>query len=338
MARKKQALDGKRLNAFGKNPNDLVIVGLDVIVPEDHELFELYDERIKKPLVERTIRDMMRAGVVLDIVARKYTFAKGTVVWGKPLAQDTDLPVVVDGRRRTQHSREANRRLDEKGEPLIVVPVKQWKGTIRDASLRMVALNAHREDDDVLTLARKASSMLARVKNEDDVAEHFNVSTHQLREWLRLLEASPAVVKAVEKGSLPASSAIELTRLPPDHQKVELEAAIAAGETSKSKVTARVRRKIAEGKGVKKSELPGKPPTVRELREVWEFIRESNSDLLDGMESVEQSAMGFLGIVCDGVFDSSKASKLIAHSLKKLADAKAEARKSKGKKPAEVVT
>jgi ParB family chromosome partitioning protein len=330
---KKQSLQGKRLNSFGMDPTKLVVIGLDVQVPKDHELWELYDPRIEKPLVERTVRDMMRHGVDMDVLVRKYKFLKGTVVWGKPLKEDTELPVVVDGRRRTQHSREANVRLAKEKEPLIVVPVKVFKGSVRDAGLRSVALNEHREDDDVLMKARKAKVMLDRIKNEEDVAEHFNVSVDQLRAYFRLLEANPSVVKAVEKGEIPPSSAIRLAKLPPDHQKVELEDAIAKGETSKAQIEARVRRRVAESKGAKKSELPGSPPTRRELTAMLRLVRENESDLVDTFESVEQAVIAACEFFLNGIASNTATGKLLAH-LRKKAEEADKAEKSKKSKPA----
>ncbi len=311
---------------------NLVVIGLDVQVPEDHELYELYDPRIEKPLVERTIKDMMKHGVDLDVVVRKYKFVKGTVVWGKPLKADTELPVVVDGRRRTQHSREANVRLAKDKEPTIVVPVKVFKGSVRDAGLRSTALNRHREDDDVLMNARKAKVMFDRIKSEEDTAENFNVSVDQLRDWFRLLEGHPQLVQAVEKGDIAASPAIKLAKLPPDHQKVELEDAIAKGETSKTQIEARVRRKMAESKGTKKSELPGTPPTRRLLGEMRRIVKENESDLVDVFESLEQSVVAIFDFVLDGIVAGTASGKLIAHLKKKAEEAdKAEKTKKKAK-------
>jgi len=331
---KKQSLQGKRLNSFGMDPAKLVVIGLDVKVPEDHELYELYDPRIDKPLVERTVKDMMKHGVDLDVVVRKYKFVKGTVVWGKALKADTELPVVVDGRRRTQHSREANVRLAKDKEPTIVVPVKVYKGSIRDAGLRSTALNRHREDDDVLMNARKAKVMFDRIKSEEDTAENFNVSVDQLRDWFRLLEGHPQLVQAVEKGEIAASPAIKLAKLPPDHQKVELEDAIAKGETSKSQIEARVRRKVAESKGTKKSELPGTPPTRRLLSEMRRIVKENESDILDVFESLEQAMISFLDFAIDGIISGSASGKLVKH-LKEKAEESDKAEKKKAKtKPA----
>jgi ParB family chromosome partitioning protein len=101
MTRLHQAIAGRRLNAFAVDPDNLIIIGLDTDDGPEHPL---YDERVKLPLDESTVLNIMAIGVKEPVLVRK-----------------TDgNPEVVDGRRRTMHAREANRRLRELGEKTLI--------------------------------------------------------------------------------------------------------------------------------------------------------------------------------------------------------------------------
>ena len=105
----KQALNGRRLNAFGMDPMDLTVIGHDTEDGPDHPL---YDERVKLPIDDAMVMNIASLGVREPIIVRK----------------NGDAVEVVDGRRRVLHARVANELLAKKGEPLITVPAMLAKG------------------------------------------------------------------------------------------------------------------------------------------------------------------------------------------------------------------
>lgn len=99
----KQALEGKRLNAFAMDASDLTIIGLDTKDGPEHPL---YDERIFLPIDEAMVRNIRAFGVIEAINVRK----------NGPNVE------VVDGRQRVRHARIASQRNVEEGLPPILVP------------------------------------------------------------------------------------------------------------------------------------------------------------------------------------------------------------------------
>src|SRR5210317_1175692 len=124
--KKKQAIDGRRINSFALDPYKLTIVGHDTDDGPEHPL---YDERIKLPLEQSMIANFRALGVKNPIRVHKTSDGK---------------LIVVDGRRRVLHAREANRQLAREGEPELEVPVLQEKGSNEDLEMTSISLNEHR--------------------------------------------------------------------------------------------------------------------------------------------------------------------------------------------------
>lgn len=201
----KQAFEGSRQSVYLMKPEDVTIIGVDTDDGPEHHL---YDERIKWALEENTVLDMMCRGVKVPIEVTK----------------DGDKAIVVDGRRRTMHAREANKRLAAKGAPTLRIRVlPPVSGEARDLLGSMVALNEHREDDSPLNRAKKAKRLLEYGHTETEIAVICKVTPQAVRNWLNLLSLDPSVQKAVERGDLAASAAVELKDLPKAEQKESLE-------------------------------------------------------------------------------------------------------------------
>lgn len=201
----KQALDGTRLNAFGMDPNDLVVIGYDTDDGPEHPR---YDERAQLPLDEPTILSMMVEGV-LEVVL---------------VCKNGDVVEVVDGRQRVKNAREANKRRKKEGQPPILVPCMVRKGD--DASLMGVGIIANelRQDDPLSVKAAKLQRYLAlRPGCEKEAAIRFGVSTQTIKNWSRLPDLDPKVVKAIEDKRIPESGGYALADLSRDEQKEALE-------------------------------------------------------------------------------------------------------------------
>lgn len=243
------------LGAVGKtdalqfDPDDLVIV-----TDPKHPL---YDERHDPnapgylPLDENSVRNVMTFGVLETILVRK----EGAKPDGTPIV------VVADGRSRVRWAREANKRLREQGAETIRVPAFSKRGD--DASLMgmMITANEVRKDDGPLVKAKKVQRFLNLGRSEEEAAVAFGVSGQTIKNYLALLECSPAVQSAVERGEIAATVAKKLSSLPRDEQKSALDkmreqgatrgkraaaaAAQAKGETTPTAATSLGKKSIA---------------------------------------------------------------------------------------------
>lgn len=201
----KQSFSAKRGNLWQFDPKDLVVIGIDTDDGPEHEL---YDERAKLPLEEPTVLNYMAIGVKQSVTIRKGPKGK---------------PEVVDGRRRVLHAREANKRLKKAGDPEIRVPAVLEHGSEVHMGLTAIALNELRLEDDTLTKANKAVRLLNRNGNDyEAVANAFGVSVTAIKNWVKLIELSPKVKKAISEGQISASAASQLHGLDKEAQAHKL--------------------------------------------------------------------------------------------------------------------
>jgi len=187
-----------RTNAYTFLPEELVLINN----PEH----PLYDERIKLPLDEGLVRNIMMNGVIEPIVITKLQ----------------DQPVVVDGRQRVRCAAEANKRLTAEGkEPVRVTAVVRKDQDINLFGVSISA-NENRQDDTPLGRARKCARYLSMGHTEQEAAVVFGVSKTCITGWMKMLSCSTEVIKAVEKGAISASAATELADLEHDEQNSAL--------------------------------------------------------------------------------------------------------------------
>jgi ParB family chromosome partitioning protein len=224
----KTTFEAQRFSGFVFEPEFIVIIGHDTKDGPEHPL---YDERIFLPLDEGMVLSIMAIGVREPV-----SVTKGF----------DDRPVVVDGRRRVLHAREANKRLRKQGEPLIKVRAVAESGSEEYLSHVSVALNEIRVQDGVLVKAQKAGRMLARGHSEADVAIAFGVSTASVRAWQKLEELPAPVKKAVSDGVLSANAASKLHGLPREEALQKLEELKGEHAQTGKKATA---RKVDKGDG-----------------------------------------------------------------------------------------
>ncbi len=268
----KQALPGKRLNAFGMDPGDLVIIGLDT---EDGPEHPRYDERIKRPLREETVLNIMSLGVQMAVKVVK--------VDGRP--------EVVDGRRRVMYGREANRRLKKLGEMPNLVPVMLAKGSDNLMEELGISLNEHREDDPLMTKVDKAVRMLGR--NADDyarTANAFGVTTQTIREWVKIAGVSKNLRSAIDTGVISPSAAAKLAPLKRSEQDEELAKLTANGKKATTKDANRATKSRQAG-----TALPP-VPAKRQLRKLVARSKEKDLELSDEFLLGVRYAIGDLDV------------------------------------------
>jgi len=251
----KQLLDGKRGNLFWMDPDDLVIIGIDTKDGPEHRL---WDERVKLPIDEALVENLLALGVREPILVEV----------------DGGKPVVVDGRRRVIHARAANKRISDK-RALLRIPVVGAKGTEEDKlDLLSVSLNEQRLNDTIMTRAAKAARMQERGHTPDEIGNAFGVNVQTVNMWLAIAGLAAPVRKAIDAGTVAPTAAAKLAKLSKEEQVEALEALVAEG----GKVTVGRTTAAANNKRKKngKSDAVAAPPrrALRRVVERWESTDE----------------------------------------------------------------
>lgn len=199
-----QAVQAPRGTIFKMRPGELTIIGVDTDDGPEHPL---YDPRIKLPLDEALVKNIMVNGVIEVIKATK----------------EGDRLLVWDGRRRDLHAREAERRLIEQGlatELRVGVLVSQdTQANLFDKGL---SANRFRVDDGILSSARSAQKSIDLGGTVESVSVKMGVSDQTVRNWLGLLGLQVKVLAAVEQGRIGATVAMTMIGLSPEEQLKQL--------------------------------------------------------------------------------------------------------------------
>lgn len=193
------------------DPEELVLV--------TDETHPLWDERMKLPLDEASVVNVMTIGILEPILVRK----NGHDESGKPIVE------VVDGRQRVRWAREANKRLTKAGKEPLRVPAVRKRGEDGDLLGMMISTNEIRRADDSMTRARKVKRYLDMGRTEEDAANRFGKSIATIKNLLTLLDASPPVQKAIEDGKLSIQAGKRIAVLPKEEQGAALDEVLKAG-------------------------------------------------------------------------------------------------------------
>lgn len=199
------------------DPRSLVIIGLDT---EDGPEHSLYDPRIKLPLVEETVRNIKLYGVSLPVLVIREKLDDG----GSRL-------LVIDGRQRVRSAREANRRLHEEGQPMALIPyqVKLMGKEAEGKILLSLALNAHRQDDDIVTLCEKALHAVVKGVSKLSVCNAMKITAGTLERYTSVAsECIPSVKNALREGLIGIGQAATLAKLSDGKQASALKEMLSA--------------------------------------------------------------------------------------------------------------
>jgi len=205
-----------RADGYSAYPEDLTLV----TDPQD----PLFDPRALEPFDENMVKSILfqRQGVKETILVVKR-------------GQDV---CIVDGRRRVIAAREVNQRLLASGQETIKVPVK-IEYSHREVDLLGLSgmLNAIRKDESYIETAEKVGRYMSlESAKADEAAIQFGVSVTQIKKMLALLTLNNQVIKAIGKGVISASAALEWVDMPHDQQREALASAMeAAPESQKIK-------------------------------------------------------------------------------------------------------
>lgn len=218
------------------DPASVTIVGLDTEANADDPL---YDERVNLPLDESMVLNIMALGVLNPV----------------SVARDGDNLFVVDGRQRVRATREAAKRQQALGEIPTMLPVIEVKGNDNRLASVMISTNEIRRSDETLTRAYKASRLMDRLRDAEQVAVLFGVSPQTIRNWGRVTDAIQEIQDAVRDELITFTDGMNLGSLDRSEQKAELDKLLAllAKKNKGEKKPKAVERK--EQLGVKKSWL-----------------------------------------------------------------------------------
>lgn len=188
------------------DPNDLVIIGKDTDDGPDHNL---YDPRIKLKLSESMILSIMAQGVLENVT----------------VAGIDGKPVVVDGRRRVLHAREALARMRKADKDAVLrVPASFRKDTDAGLFATMIVANSHRLNDDAVAEARKAEIMKERHNaSDEDIAKAFGWTTQTVRNRRKLLTLPAKVLRKVSSGEISVTAVMELAKMEPEDAEAAAE-------------------------------------------------------------------------------------------------------------------
>lgn len=203
------------------DPDSLVVIGLDTDHREgDHPL---YDPRVHYDLDEAMIKNIMAYGVQVPVMAREEA--------GKLL--------VVDGRQRVRHAREAAKRQGSAGEYAVKIPVNRVRADDARVVGIMVLANEIRRGDEILEKALRAARLYDLCGDYNEVAITFGRTPQTIKNWMNLVEADPAVHAAVREGKITAAAAIEIAHFERDKQKEALDRLLrAASRTAENDAAA----------------------------------------------------------------------------------------------------
>jgi ParB family chromosome partitioning protein len=274
MTTNKKALSYKTGTVFLVPPEELTVVGLDT--KDTKETHALFDERIKLPLDEALVRNIMAKGVIENIIVTK----NGETDKGMPIVE------VVAGRRRTLHAREANKRLTKEGKEPLLVPCTIRRGDSNDLFGVMISENVHRRNDDVLVQAENAIRMLNMGSDKEAISIAFGITTRTLDNWLKIAELHPEVKKAIKAERISPNAAMQLASAKREEQPALMEKALTVEKVSAKEVE----RVVAEKRTGDKKERTDDAPSMGELRRIYKKLLESKT-------SHAEESISLLGIM-----------------------------------------
>lgn len=225
-----------------------------LVPPEELTLIEdpkhaLYDDRVLLPLDEPLVQSIMRHGVKRTLICCK----------------DGDRVVVLDGQQRTKAAREANRRLAAEGKEPVRCKIVLERGSDGDLYGVKLLANAMAQEETPMGRAVKIQKYLSLGRTEAEAAVVLGLKTPQVKALLSLLDLSPKVQQAVEKGEVNLTSAAKIAKLPRESQPQALADLSANVKEGKRPTVQATRNKVKEMRGEKGETPPGRKEIKRVL-------------------------------------------------------------------------
>lgn len=262
--------DGNTKTRWKFNPDDVVILGIDDHCDDDDALA---DENVKDKLDEAQIKSVARDGVIQDIIICPKVI-NGELV-----------PVVVDGRHRTRWARSVNKRAMAK--TTVFVFARCVSKEVPDDVLRVGkhTLNYVRASRNIMSQAKAAKELSDAGRKNSEIAVDLGVSVSTVENFLALVNASKAVLDAVDKGKIPVTGAYKLAKLTPEKQAEAVKETLAlAKETPKGR--AKVSDAQTGKKRAKGEKQASSRPGIGKVRKLYDAARE-DEDVLKSLAECE---------------------------------------------------
>ncbi|MDR5802589.1 ParB/RepB/Spo0J family partition protein [Caballeronia sp. LZ001] len=229
-----------KTNLLFFDPDKLVLV-TDLNSP-------LYDPRVDLPVNEDLARNIDFQGVLQPISVVKNT--------------ETGETEVAVGRQRTKAAQLVNEWRRARGETPIQIPAQVYRGDRRTTLTAIIGENELREADTPLSRAEKMRRVMALGYSEAEVGTIFGCGIGTVRATIALLDCCADVRKAVESLRINVTHARQLSKLPPDQQRENVQKLVAAGQHVVGHARARAQRAVI---GAAKPKLRGRKEITREL-------------------------------------------------------------------------
>jgi hypothetical protein len=263
-----------------RDPNDVIIVGLDTEDGPEHPLCDITSNNT--PISE--------AGVL-------YAYQHGISDMCTAV-RDGDKILIQKGRKRTRELREANLRRIRDGLDPWRLPVFMAKGAYDAPGMRRSRImeNWLRRNIDPVTKSREAQELIDHGEmTEEDLCIQLEIKKPQLKNILALQSLSAPVLAEITSGRLTPTAAAPLIKLSVADQKSKLAEILAPGA---KKPTVRAVRAATSGK----SDAP--TPKMR-LRRATEILQSIAADLAAILGDEDDDLIGSLSQLSDALCGKS---------------------------------
>lgn len=232
-------------------PEELVLVGKDTKDGPEHPL---YSSRIHQEL-DRGFVDNIRYRGVQQAITIAFDSSK--------------RPLVVAGRRRVLHAREANKQRKIDGEqPYRIACIEKLNTNQRELVFTKSSENNFRIDTNPIEKAEEAANMLDAGMTSEEVMIAMGWKQANLYRYLRLLKAPEDIKGAVREGKLNLRGALALLQMDdPEEREKELSAIMEQGGSLEHGKAKELEHKAKIQKSSRQN-APGRPPSKSLLKKV----------------------------------------------------------------------
>jgi len=258
----KTAFEAARENLWLLDPDWIIVVGYDTKDGIEHPLVNERVMKLKREGFHRPelVASLAAEGQQQNIVVRK----------------NGDKTECVVGRNRVLAGRELKKQLAAAGvsNEFLLRSVLRKDNDVGSITGAIEAENGVRQDDDMLTKARNGQRLLNMGQTKEDVARKLGLrSVEVLDNHLRVLELSPNMQAAVERGVITATAAATFADMAHEEQDTKLAEAEAAGiiiSVPEARRQKKARSAAKKGKPAKDVATRGKGVAIGVLRKLFD--------------------------------------------------------------------
>lgn len=181
------------------------------------------------PLYDVTVHDNIKQEDVENVIALGILEPVGAV---KRKGASGDIETCIKyGRKRTKWAREANRQLAAAGKTeRVLLPVTFGASDPAILQMQIISENERRHENSIYVKAQKTQHALSYGATPEQLSVSFGVTQVTLKNWLKLLDLSPALQAAVKAEKIAPSLAWSWHGLTFEEQDANLEKFLAANQ------------------------------------------------------------------------------------------------------------